>query len=87
MNIAYPISEILKCVEIINQPKNKFYKNSDKTSNLNNTASMKKKIIQTQGAFGETIETRGVDACEVVMSKSVECNQNDVVTVDDLGMI
>ena len=44
MNIAYPISEILKCVEIINQPKKKFDRNSDKTFNLNNTISIKKKI-------------------------------------------
>ena len=43
MNIAYPISEILKCVEIINQPKKKFYNNNDKTLNLNNTISIKKK--------------------------------------------
>ena len=57
MNIAYPISEILKCVEIINQPKKKFYKNNDKTFNLNNTEGIKKKINQTQGTFGETIET------------------------------
>ena len=57
MNIAYPVSEILKCVEIINQPKKKFYKSNDKTFNLNNTISMKKKTIQTQGTFGETIET------------------------------
>ena len=57
MNIAYPISEILKCVEIINQPKKKFDRNSDKTFNLNNTVSIKKKITQTQGTFGETIET------------------------------
>ena len=57
MNIAYPVSEILKSVETINQPKGKIYNNSDKTFNLNNTVSMKKKITQTQGAFGETIET------------------------------
>ena len=44
MNIAYPISEILKCVAIINQPKKKFYNNNDKTFNLNNTISIKKKI-------------------------------------------
>ena len=43
MNIAYPISEILKCVEIINQPKKKFDRNSDKIFNLNNTVSVKKK--------------------------------------------
>ena len=57
MNIAYPITEILKCVEIINRPKNKFYKNDDKTFNLNNTLGMKKKINQIQGTFGEVIET------------------------------
>ena len=57
MNIAYPLIEILKCVEIINQPKKKFYKNSDKTFNLNNTASIKKKINQTQDTFGEPFET------------------------------
>ena len=56
MNIAYPISEILKCVEIINQPKKKFYNNNDKTLNLNNTISIKKKIKQTQDTFGEPIE-------------------------------
>ena len=48
MNIEYPISEILKCVEIINQPKKKFDRNSDKTFNLNNTVSMKKKITKNK---------------------------------------
>ena len=57
MNIAYPITEILKCVEIINQTKKKFYKNNDKTFNLNNTVKIKKKINQTQGTFGEPFET------------------------------
>ena len=57
MNIAHPVSEILKCVETINQPEEKIYNNSDKTFNLNNTVSMKKKITQIQGTFGETIET------------------------------
>ena len=31
MNIAYPIAEILECVEIINQPIKKFDKNNNKT--------------------------------------------------------
>ena len=44
MNIAYSVSEILACVEIINQPKKKFYKNNI-TFKLNDTAiSMKKKM-------------------------------------------
>ena len=29
MKIAYPVSEILKCVETINQPEGKIYNNSD----------------------------------------------------------
>ena len=40
MNVAYSVSEILKCVEIINQPKN-YYKNGDKPFNLNDNTSMK----------------------------------------------
>ena len=43
MNIAYPITEILKSVETINQSKGEIYNNSDKTFNSNNTVSMKKK--------------------------------------------
>ena len=43
MNITHPVSEILKCVEIINQPMKKIYKNNDKTFSLNNTVSIKKK--------------------------------------------
>ena len=53
MNIAYPIAEILKCVEIINQPIKKFDKNNNKTFTLNNTVSMKKEIHETQSTFGE----------------------------------
>jgi len=52
MNVAYPISEILKCVKIINQPEKKYYKSDDKTFNLNNNLDMKKKIVQTEGTFG-----------------------------------
>ena len=43
MNVAYSISEILKCVEIINQSEKKYYKSDDKTFNLNNNLGMKKK--------------------------------------------
>ena len=57
MNVAYSISEILKCVEIINQSEKKYYKSDDKILNLNNNLDMKKKIVQTEGTFGELIET------------------------------
>ena len=58
MDITYSVSEILKCVEIINQPNGKILNYNGETFNkLNNTNNVKKKIIQSQGTFGETIET------------------------------
>ena len=57
MSTPYSVSDILKCIEIINHPGKKYYKDDDKIFNLNNTENMKKKITQSQGTFGETIET------------------------------
>ena len=61
MNFAYSVSEILKCVEIINQPGKNFYKKDYQSfvlnNNINNNINMKKKIIQTEGTFGELVET------------------------------
>ena len=84
MNIAYPISEILKCVEIINQPKKKFDRNSDKTFNLNNTVSMKKKITQTQGTFGDTIETG--ELIEETFDDAEPFEIDEITKINDLGM-
>ena len=84
MNIAYPISEILKCVEIINQPKKKFDRNSDKTFNLNNTVSIKKKITQTQGTFGETIETE--ELIEETFDNAKPFEIDEITKINDLGM-
>ena len=84
MNIAYPISEILKCVEIINQPKKKFDRNSDKTFNLNNTVSVKKKITQTQGTFGETIETE--ELIEETFDNAKPFEIDEITKINDLGM-
>ena len=83
MNIAYPLLEILKCVEIINQPKKKFYKNSDKTFNLNNTISMKKKIIQTQGTFGETFETE--ELVEETFNDAEPFEIEEITKINDSG--
>ena len=84
MNIAYPISEILKCVEIINQPKKKFYNNNDKTFNLNNTISIKKKINQTQDTFGETIETE--ELIEETFDDTEPFEIDEITKINDLGM-
>ena len=84
MNIAYPISEILKCVEIINQPKKKFDGNSDKTFNLNNTVSIKKKITQTQGTFGDTIETG--ELIEETFDDAEPFEIDEITKINDLGM-
>ena len=43
MNIKYPVSDILDCVEDINLPKKKIDNNTYKTFTLNNTTNMKKK--------------------------------------------
>ena len=73
-----------KYTSIINQPKNKFYKNSEKTSNLNNTESMKKKIIQTQGTFGETIETE--ELIEETFDDAEPFEIDEITKINDLGM-
>ena len=56
MDIHYPISEILECMEDINATKKKIDKYNYKTFTLNNTVDMKKKMKQTQGTFGEPFE-------------------------------
>ena len=85
MNITYPVTEILKCVEIINQPKKQIYKNDDKLFNLNNTVSMKKKIKQIQGTFGETIETE--ELIEEKFDDAEPFEIDEIIKVDDLGTI
>ena len=84
MNIAYPITEILKCVEIINQSKKKFYKNNDKTFNLNNTMSIKKKIYQTQDTFGESYETE--ELIEETFDDTEPFEIDEITKINDLGM-
>ena len=84
MNIAYPIPEILKCIEIIHQPKKKFYKNNDKTLNLNNTAIMKKKINQTQNTFGEIVETE--EFIEETFDDAKPFEIDEITKINDSGM-
>ena len=43
MNIQYPVSEILRCVDYINDPKEEIYESSNKILVLNNSLTMKKK--------------------------------------------
>ena len=42
MNIQYPVSEILRCVDHINDPKKEIYESSNETLVLNNPLTMKK---------------------------------------------
>ena len=44
MNIQYPVSEILSCVDYINDPKKEIYKSSNEILVLNSPLTMKKKI-------------------------------------------
>ena len=84
MNIAYPISEILKCVEIINQSEKKYYKSDDKTFNLNNNLGMKKKIIQTEGTFGELIETE--ELLEETFDDAEPFEIDEITKINDSGI-
>jgi len=43
MNIHYPVSEILRCVDYINDPKKEIYESSNEILVLNNPLTMKKK--------------------------------------------
>ena len=99
MNIEYPITEILQCIEIINQPKKEFYKDSHKTINLNNTVGMKKKINQTQGTFGEPFETEElieetfddaqpfeIDEITKVADDAQPFEIDEITKINDLGM-
>ena len=44
MNIQYPVSEILRCVDDINDPKKEIYESTSEIPVLNNPLTMKKKI-------------------------------------------
>ena len=81
MNIVYPVSEILKCVETINQPKKKFDSNVDKTFNLIDVVSVKKKITQTEGTFGEIVETE--ELVEETFDEAEPFEIDEITKVDD----
>ena len=48
MNIQYPVSEILRCVDYINDPKKEIYESSNEILVLNNSLTMKKETKETK---------------------------------------
>ena len=48
MNIQYPVSEILRCVDHINDPKKEIYESSNEILVLNNPLTMKKEIKEKE---------------------------------------
>ena len=48
MNIQYPVSEILRCVDYINDPKKEIYESNNEVLVLNNPLTMKKKTKKTK---------------------------------------
>ena len=46
MNIQYPVSEILRCVDYINDPKKKIYKSSNEVHVLDNSLTTMKKEVK-----------------------------------------
>ena len=53
MNIQYPVSEILRCVDYINDPKKEIYESSNEILVLNNPLTMKKKTKETKNKFSK----------------------------------
>ena len=48
MNIQYPVSEILRCVDYINDPKKEIYESSNEILVLNDPLTMKKEIKEKE---------------------------------------
>ena len=48
MNIQYPVSEILRCVDYINDPKKEIYESSNEILVLDNPLTMKKEIKEKE---------------------------------------
>ena len=48
MNIQYPVSEILRCVDYINDPKKEIYESSNEILVLNNSITMKKETKEKE---------------------------------------
>ena len=48
MNIQYPVSEILRCVDYINDPKKEIYESNNEIFVLNNPLTMKKETKETK---------------------------------------
>ena len=69
MNIQYPVSEILRCVDYINDPKKEIYESSNEILVLNNPLTMKKKTKESFINIGSGIEKSITDFAKFIMKK------------------
>ena len=61
MNIQYPVSEILRCVDYINDPKKEIYESSNEILVLNNPLTMKKETKKIEELESSTAQPFQID--------------------------
>ena len=74
MNIQYPVSEILRCVDYINDPKKEIYESSNEILVLNNPLTMKKKTEEIKEKENQTDTENSQPEKE---NKSLEVHEDD----------
>ena len=83
MNIQYPVSEILRCVDYINDPKKEIYESSNEILVLNNPLTMKKKTKEIKELESSTAQPFQIDEITKVDDLKVDKKE----TAEDILML
>jgi len=79
MNIQYPVSEILRCVDYINDPKKEIYESSNEILVLNNPLTMKKKTKEIKKLESSTAQPFQIDEIIKVDNSKVEKKETKAI--------
>jgi len=83
MNIQYPVSEILRCVDYINDPKKEIYESSNEILVLNNPLTMKKKTKEIKELESSTAQPFQIEEITKVDDLKVDKKE----TAEDILML
>ena len=83
MNIQYPVSEILRCVDYINDPKKEIYESSNEILVLNNPLTMKKETKKIEELESSTAQPFQIDEITKVDDLKVDKKE----TAEDILML
>ena len=99
MNIQYPVSEILRCVDYINDPKKEIYESSNEILVLNNPLTMKKEktkplvlkeedlLPKTEKIIKEAESTMLQTPKETKAIKELESSNVQPFQIDEITMV